>query len=181
MFLRGCDRCWINERGWINICTIKILIKSRLLITNHSTSSMCIKITRCTVQNSFWCGNPSSGDKTTKAFLKNSFPEITGRREQTPYYIDFNFPASTGRRLWPPDLQATTWRKLPLPSFSDSTKRRLWTEGSFHFLVFWLQPEGGDDLLSFPRPATLVRRGCWSCGPVTHQTLHFLVLITSAL
>ena len=35
------------------------------------------------------------------------------------------FPASTRRRLQPPDLQATTWRKLPLPSFPASTERRL--------------------------------------------------------
>ena len=91
------------------------------------------------------------GVKPRKPF-KNSFPEITGRREQPPYYIDFNFPASTKRRLRP--------------------------EGSCHSLVFQLQPKGGYDLLSLPRPTTLVRTDCWTCGPVTHQTLN-LLLITS--
>ena len=40
--------------------------------------------------------------------FKNSFLEITGRMQQTHHYKEFNFPATTGRRLQPPDLQATT-------------------------------------------------------------------------
>ena len=49
--------------------------------------------------------------------FKNTFPKITRRRKQPPYYKDFNFPAATRRRLQPPDLQATTERKLQLPRF----------------------------------------------------------------
>ena len=39
-------------------------------------------------------------------------------------------------------------------------------EGSYHSLVFRLLPEGGCDLLSLPRPATLIRRilpNLWTC------------------
>ena len=78
------------------------------------------------------------GVKPWKPF-KNSFPKIT-RREQPPYYIDFNFPASTGRRLRP--------------------------EGSYHSLVLRLPSEGGYDLLSLPPLATLIRRilsNLWTC------------------
>ena len=68
---------------------------------------------------------PKSWGENHGRLFNNSCPKITGCKEQLSYYIDFNFSASTERRLRPPVLQAATWRKLPLPSFSASTGRRL--------------------------------------------------------
>ena len=113
--------------------------------------------------------------KPQKPF-KNSFPEITGRREQPPY-IDFNFLASTGRRLRPPDLQATTWRKLPLPSFPASTGRRLRPP----FLAPSCHPDKNIDteLLNHNRtdPVALLINTCTIRHNLYH-TAHSLPLLT---
>ena len=103
--------------------------------------------------------------KPRKPF-KNNFPEITGRREQLPYYIDFNFPASTRRRLRP-----LIYRLRP--------------EGSCHSLVFPFQQEGGYDLLSLPCLATLIRRrlsNLWTChipNPALSAADNLCTLITA--
>ena len=93
------------------------------------------------------------GVKPPKPF-KNSFLEITERREQPPYYIDFNFLASTRRRIQPLDLQDKTWRKLPLPSFLASTRRRLRPP----FLAPSCHPDKKIEIAE-PQPH-------WSCGPI---------------
>ena len=84
----------------------------------------------------------------------------------TPLLYRLQFSASTERRLRPHDLQATTWRKLPLHSFLASIGTRLQPEGSFHFLFFLLQSKRGYNLLSLPHPATPIRRillNLWTC------------------
>ena len=75
------------------------------------------------------------GIKPHKPF-KNSFPEITGCKEQLPYYIDFKF------------------FQLQLEGGYNPLIYRLQHEGSNNSLVLRLQPEGGYNPLSFPRLAT---------------------------
>ena len=56
--------------------------------------------------------------------------------------------------------------QLQLKGGYDPLFYRLRPEGSYHSLVFRLLPKGGYDLLSLPRPATLIRRilpNLWTC------------------
>ena len=56
--------------------------------------------------------------------------------------------------------------RLQLKGGYDPLIYRLRPEGSYHSLVFRLPLEGGYDLLSLPRPATLIRRillNLWTC------------------
>ena len=103
----------------------------------------------------YFTWKPKSWGKNHIILYNNSFPARTGRRQQPPYCNDFNFPASTGRRLRP--------------------------EGSCHSLVFQLPPEGGYDLLSLPRPATLIRRrlsNLWTCHTPKFAVDNLCTLVT---
>ena len=58
---------------------------------------------------------------------------------------------------------------------------RLRHEGSCHSLVFRLLPEGGYDLLSLPRPATLIRRilsNLWTCHTPKSAANNLYTLVT---
>ena len=57
-----------------------------------------------------------------------------------------------------PLITKTSIFQLQLEGGYDPLIYRLRLEGSCHSLVFRLLPEGGYDLLSLPRPATLIRR-----------------------
>ena len=93
---------------------IIIISSPALLLSSHRKHS---------TQDFTW--KPKSWGENHESLFNNSCPEITGCKEQLSYYIDFNFLASTERRIRLPVLQAATWRKLPLPSFLASTGRRL--------------------------------------------------------
>ena len=61
--------CWNSERGINqNLHNLNFLIISKLLITNHSMSIMCMKITSCTVHNNFDVGTQVMGVKPWKPF-----------------------------------------------------------------------------------------------------------------
>jgi hypothetical protein len=60
------------------------------------------------------------------------------------------FPAATGRRLQPPSFSGYNLREDPTPQFSGYNQKEATTP-----YVLWLQPEGGYNHLSFPRPTAL--------------------------
>ena len=60
------------------------------------------------------------------------------------------FPAATGRRLQPPSFSSYNLREAPTPQFSGYNQKEATTP-----YVLQLQPEGGYNHLSLPRPATL--------------------------
>ena len=62
-------KCWNSERGMNqNLHNLKFLIISKLLITNHSISLMCMKITRYIVHNNFDVGTQVLGVKPWNPF-----------------------------------------------------------------------------------------------------------------
>ena len=65
-----------------------------------------------------------------------------------------------------PLLYRLQFFQLQLEGGYDPLFYRLQPEGSNHSLVYRLLPEGGYDLLSLPRPATLISRilpNLWTC------------------
>jgi hypothetical protein len=60
------------------------------------------------------------------------------------------FPAATGRRLQPPNFSSYNLRESPTPQFSGYNQKE-----ATNPYVLWLQPKGGYNHLSLPRPTTL--------------------------
>jgi len=60
------------------------------------------------------------------------------------------FPAATRRRFQPPSFSGYNLREAPTPQISGYNQKEATTPN-----VLWLQPEGGYNHLSLPRPATL--------------------------
>jgi hypothetical protein len=60
------------------------------------------------------------------------------------------FPSATGRRLQPPSFSGYNLRESPTPQFSGYIQK----EAKIPF-VLQLQPKGGYNHLSFPRPTIL--------------------------
>ena len=101
----------------------------------------------------------------------NSFPATTGRRKLSPYYNDFNSPATTGRRLQPPDLQATTWRNLQLPSSLATIGRRIQP----HFLASSFYPNMEIEVLNHDQsdPVEVLINTCTTMQNLYHTTQPF--------
>jgi hypothetical protein len=62
----------------------------------------------------------------------------------------FVFLAATGRRLQPPSFSGYNLREAPTPQFYGYNQKEATTP-----YVLWLQPEGGYNHLSLPRPTAL--------------------------
>ena len=107
----------------------------------------------------YFTWKPKSWGKN-HGILFNIFLEITRRRKQPPYYNDFRSPATIGRRLQPPNLHATTWRKLQLHSSLATIEMRLQPP----FLDLSYHPNMKIETVE-PRPH-------WSCKP-TNQHLYY--------
>jgi hypothetical protein len=60
------------------------------------------------------------------------------------------FPAVIGRRLKPPSFSGYNLREAPTPQFSGYNQKETTTP-----YVLRLQPKGGYNHMSFPRPTTL--------------------------
>jgi hypothetical protein len=61
-----------------------------------------------------------------------------------------NSPTTTGRRLQPPSLSGYNLREAPTPQFSGYNQKEATTP-----YVLWLQPKGGYNHISLPRPTDL--------------------------
>jgi hypothetical protein len=61
------------------------------------------------------------------------------------------FPATTGRRLQPPNFSDYNLREAPTPQFYGYNHKEAMTP-----YVLWLQPEGGYNHLSFPHSTALM-------------------------
>ena len=143
--------CWTHqahkEGGWIYVCGLYYFfnLNNQQLIQYYALSHyqyIIINIIIIILSSShhkhnmkhktpYFTWKPKSQGKIHRS-LYNSFPEITGRRKQPPYYNDFSSLAIIGRRIQ--------------------------HEGSYNSLVLWLQQEGGYNPLSLPCPATLIWR-----------------------
>ena len=105
---------WFFNTSFINVLPHYHYIIS---IINYYSSSSPIIISSSHRKHSktqytrFLRGNPSPGGKTTEAFIIIIYQQQLEGGNNPLCYKDFNSPATTGRRLHPPGLQATTWRK----------------------------------------------------------------------
>jgi hypothetical protein len=89
-------------------------------------------------------GNPNR-EKTMKCFILYVLKNYIHWKHQ----LDF-FPAAAGRRLQPPSFSGYNLREAPTPQFSGYNQKEATTP-----YVLWLQPEGGYNHLSLPRPTAL--------------------------
>jgi hypothetical protein len=89
-------------------------------------------------------GNPNR-EKTTECFFLYVLKNYIHWKHQLPL-----FSAATGRRLQPPSFSGYNLKEAPTPQFSGYNQKEATTP-----YVLWLQPEGGYNHLSLPRPTTL--------------------------
>jgi hypothetical protein len=97
-----------------------------------------------TQYTSVLCGNPK-WEKTTNVF---SYMSLRVTFIGSTNFLCF--PAATGRRLQPPSFSGYNLREAPTPLFSGYNQKEATTP-----YALWLQPEGGYNHLSLPRPTAL--------------------------